>query len=57
MIIDLGSAISKKNILDKANKNDKKVLEDYVIKNSDENKKLYIGLANLIKNGAIDVIS
>jgi tRNA A-37 threonylcarbamoyl transferase component Bud32 len=57
MIIDLGSAISKKNILDNANKNDKRVLENFIYKNPDENKKLYIALANLIKNGEIDVIS
>jgi len=57
IIIDMGLAISKKNFLDNANKSNKKVLEDYLVKKLDENKKLYITLANLINNGAIDVIS
>ena len=54
---NLCSAIYNKNILDNANKNDKKVLENFIYKNPDENKKLYIALANSIKNGEIDVIS
>ena len=57
MIIDLGFAVSKKNILDNANKNNKKVLEGVFITKSEDNKKLYIALANSIKNGEIDVIS
>jgi len=58
IIIDMGSAISKKNFLDNANKHNKKVFEkDYLGKKPDENKKLYIALANLIKKGEFDVIS
>jgi serine/threonine protein kinase len=57
MIIDMGFALSKKKFLDNANKDNKKVLEGYLVKKSDENKKLYIALANTIKNGAINVIS
>jgi len=56
MIIDFGSAIYNKNFLNNANKDNKKVLEGYLVKKSDENKKLYISLANLIKKGAFDVI-
>lgn len=56
MIIDFSSAIYNKNFLDNANKDNKKVLEGYLVKKSDENKKLYISLANLIKKGEFDVI-
>jgi len=56
MIIDFGSAIYNKNFVNNANKDNKKVLEGYLVKKSDENKKLYISLANLIKKGAFDVI-
>lgn len=56
MIIDFGSAIYNKNFLDNANKYNKKVLEGYLVKKSDENKKLYISLANLIKKDKFDVI-
>jgi serine/threonine protein kinase len=55
MIIDMGFAISKKKIIDNANKDNKKVLEGYLIKKSDDNKNLYIALTNSIKKGEIDL--
>ena len=56
-IIDMGSSKYSKNILNNANKYNKYIVEGFVAKKPDENKKLYIALANTIKNGAIDVIS
>ena len=56
-IIDMGIAKYNKNILNNANKYNKYIVEGFVAKKPDENKKLYIALANTIKNGAIDVIS
>jgi len=55
MIIDMGLAKSSKNILNNANKYNKFVVEGFVAK-IEENKKLYIALSNLIKNGVFDVI-
>ena len=54
-IIDMGLAKSSKNILNNANKYNKFVVEGFVAK-IEENKKLYIALSNLIKNGVFDVI-
>ena len=57
MIIDMGLSKSSKNIIYNAKKGNKFMLEGFIAKKSDENKKLYIALANTIKNGTIDVIS
>ena len=57
MIIDLGLAKFSKNILNNAKKVNKFIVEGFMYKNPDENKKLYIALSNLTKNGSFDVIS
>lgn len=57
MIIDLGLAKFSKNILNNAKKFNKIIVDGFIYKNPDENKKLYIALANLTKNGSFDVIS
>ena len=56
MIIDMGLAKSSKNILNNAKEDNKYRLQDFIAKKSDENKKLYIALANNVNNGAFDVI-
>jgi tRNA A-37 threonylcarbamoyl transferase component Bud32 len=56
IIIDMGLAKYSKNILNNASKYNKFHIEGFVAK-FDENKKLYIALANCIKNGEFDVIS
>jgi tRNA A-37 threonylcarbamoyl transferase component Bud32 len=57
MIIDMGLSRSNKGIINNAKKANKYMLDDFITKKSDENKKLYIALAKIVKNGAIDVIS
>jgi tRNA A-37 threonylcarbamoyl transferase component Bud32 len=57
IIIDMGLSKSSKNIINNAKKSNKYMLEGFIAKKSDENKKLYIALANTIKNGEIHVIS
>ena len=57
IIIDMGLAKYSKNILNNAIIYNKYIVEGFVAKKPDENKKLYIALANLINKGAFNVIS
>ena len=56
-IIDMGIAKYNKNILNNAIIYNKYIVEGFLEKKPDENKKLYIALAKIVNNGAIDVIS
>jgi serine/threonine protein kinase len=55
IMIDLGLAVYRKDILNNANKFNKKVLIEKSPTTLYENKKLYIALTNCIKKGTIDV--
>ena len=57
MIIDMGLSKSSKNILNNAKKGNKNMLEGFIEKKYEDNKKLYIALAKIVNNGVIDVIS
>jgi len=57
MIIDMGLSKSSKNIINNAKKGNKYMLEGFIAKKSEDNKKLYIALSKIINNGTIDVIS
>ena len=57
MIIDMGLSKSSKNIINNAKKGNKNMLEGFIAKKSEDNKKLYIALSKIINNGTIDVIS
>lgn len=55
IMIDLGLAVYRKDILNNANKFNKKVLIEKSPTTLYENKKLYIALTNCIKKGMLDV--
>jgi tRNA A-37 threonylcarbamoyl transferase component Bud32 len=61
IFIDFGLAKSEKNMKNKAKNNNKAILKNsydyYLPKSNEKNKKLYIALAKIVNNGAIDVIS
>jgi tRNA A-37 threonylcarbamoyl transferase component Bud32 len=62
IFIDFGLAQHSKNIINFANKANKRILknnmyDDYKPKSEEKNKKLYIALSKIVNDGAIDVIS
>jgi tRNA A-37 threonylcarbamoyl transferase component Bud32 len=61
IFIDFGLAKSEKNMKNKAKNNNKAILKNnfssFGPKTNEKNKKLYIALAKIVNNGAIDVIS
>jgi len=60
IFIDFGLAQNSKNIINFANKDNKRILKnnmyEYRPKTDEKNKKLYIALSKIVNNGAIDVI-
>jgi len=61
IFIDFGLAQNSKNIINFANKDNKRILKnnmyEYRPKTDEKNKKLYIALSKIVNNGEIDVIS
>jgi len=60
IFIDFGLAQNKKNMINLANKDNKRILKnnmyEYRPKTDEKNKKLYIALRKIVNDGAIDVI-